>query len=120
MFRSAGTLRWYHRLSLGRPAFSSLRRRLSHPAWPATDRSSGATDPAALFVRLRRSARPTHFDEGCSPALLEDIQAFLESSQNPFGESRILKMAAVGELPDDISLHLDVFAGFHNFPVDVI
>jgi len=51
---------------------------------------------------------------------LEDIQVFLESTQDPFGEGRILKMAAVGELPDYIALNLDAFAGFYNFPVDVV
>ena len=71
-------------------------------------------------MRLRRSARPAHFAEDCSPALLEDIQVFLESTQDPFGEGRILKMAAVGELPDYIALNLDAFAGFYNFPVDVV
>jgi hypothetical protein len=57
--------------------------------------------------------------ESCSSALLQYVETLLECSQNSFGQRRIFDVTAVVELPDHISLNIDVFAGFNDVPVDV-
>jgi hypothetical protein len=44
----------------------------------------------------------------------------LECPQNSFGKRRTFNVAAVVELPDNISLNLDMFVGFSDMSFDLV